>query len=254
MGADLTPIGGGTDIIVALNRGATSFKHYLDLTHVDGYSHIGRDGGSWVLSAGATFAQLGALPVGALAEASSTIGGPAIRNRGTIAGNLATASPAGDGSVALLAVDAEVEVQHASRGARRIPLDDYFTDSRQTALSADELITAVRFPGDWQTVWYKIGKRGSMNISLICCAMGFSPTGDVRISFGCAGPRVIRARAAETVIAQDGFSDGAIEAAAQVAMEDVNPIDDHRASAAYKRAMCGVLTRRLLKELRSSPR
>jgi CO/xanthine dehydrogenase FAD-binding subunit len=162
--------------------------------------------------------------------------------------------------VALLAVDAEVELSHANRGRRTIPIDDYFTGFRKTALLADELITAVRLPADWRTAWHKIGKRGSINISLVCCAIGVSPGGDVRIAFGCAAPRVIRAKSAERIIENElnasattsGLSDDSIEAAAQAAMNDVSPIDDFRASAAYKRAMCGVLTRRLLRELRVS--
>lgn len=179
-----------------------------------------------------------------------TVGGPAIRNRGTIAGNLGTASPAGDGCVALLALDASVELSHASRGVRTVPIAGYFTGFRKTALLPDELVTAVTIPANWRSAWYKIGKRGSINISLVCCAIGLSPRGDVRIGFGCVAPTVIRSHGAEAIIARDGFTDAAIESAAQAAMNDVSPIDDHRASAAYRRAMCGVLTRRLLRQLR----
>lgn len=250
MGADVTPIAGGTDIVVALNRSTTGPKHFLDLTHVADYASVGRDNGAWVLSGGATFSRMGRMPVRALAQAAMTVGGPAIRNCGTIAGNLGTASPAGDGCVALLAMDAEIELRHARRGARRIPIQDYFTGFRRTALLADELITHVRFAADWRTAWYKIGKRGSINISLVCCAVGLSPRGDVRIAFGCVAPTVIRAKSAETIIEKSGWEDAAIEPAAQAAMKDVAPIDDHRASANYRRAMCGVLTRRLLRQLR----
>jgi xanthine dehydrogenase small subunit len=250
MGADLVPIAGGTDIVVVLNRTTTGPKHFLDLTHVTSYADLRRDNGTWRLGGGATFSQLGRLPVRALADAAMTVGGPAIRNRATIAGNLGTASPAGDGCVALLAVDAEVELTHASRGRRVIPIEQYFTGFRQSALLSDELITAVRLPADWRTAWYKIGKRGSINISLVCCAIGVSPAGGVRIAFGCVAPTVVRAKRAEAIIEKDDWSDAAIEAAAQAAMQDVSPIDDHRASASYRRAMCGVLARRLLRQLR----
>lgn len=249
-GSDLTPLCGGTDIVVALNRNGHGPKHYLDLSHVEGFSEVRRDNGCWVLSGGTTFTKMGLLPVRALAEAAMTVGGPAIRNCGTIAGNLGTASPAGDGCVALLAVDAEIQLSHAARGPRMIPIAEYFTGFRKTALLADELITAVRMPADWRTGWYKIGKRGSINISLVCAAIGISLQGDVRIAFGCVAPTVIRAKSAEAIIARDGMGDGAIEAAAQAAMKDVSPISDHRASAAYRRSMCGVLTRRILKQLR----
>ena len=249
MGSELTPLGGGTDIVVVLNRSTTGPKHLLDLTHVEGYSEVQRENGSWRLSGGATFSQLGVLPVRALAQAAMTVGGPAIRNCGTIAGNLGTASPAGDGCVALMAVDAQVELRHAKRGPRTIPIDEYFTGFRKTALLADELITAVKLPADWQTAWYKIGKRSSINISIVCCAIGMSPTGAMRISFGCVAPTVIRARRAEQIVERDGLVAKTIDEAAGVAMEEVSPIDDHRASANYRRAMCGVLVRRLLTQL-----
>jgi CO/xanthine dehydrogenase FAD-binding subunit len=250
LGADVTPIAGGTDIVVALNRQAKPPRNFLDLTHVADGSTVRRDNGQWFLAGGATFAQLGKLPVKALAQAAMTVGGPAIRNAGTIAGNLGTASPAGDGCVALLAMDAQVELSHATRGKRSIPIHDYFTGFRKTALLADELITAVRFDADWKTAWYKIGKRGSINISIVCCAIGMNPRGEVRIAFGCVAPTVLRTRQAEAIITKDGLTDAAIEAAAQSAMKEVAPIDDHRSSANYRRAMCGVLTRRLLRDLR----
>jgi CO/xanthine dehydrogenase FAD-binding subunit len=249
MGAELTPLGGGTDIVVVLNRATSGPKNLLDLSHVEKYADVSRENGSWRLSGGATFSQIGVLPVRALAQAAMTVGGPAIRNCGTIAGNLGTASPAGDGCVALMALDATVELRHAKRGLRTIPIDEYFTGFRKTALLADELITAVRLPADWQTAWYKIGKRSSINISIVCCAIGMSPKGHVRISFGCVAPTVIRARRAEEIIERDGLVAKAIEEAAQTAMQEVAPIDDHRASASYRRAMCGVLSRRLLTQL-----
>lgn len=250
LGSEVTPICGGTDIVVALNRNGRGPRNYLDLTHIEGFSEVRRDDGHWLLSGGTTFTKMGLLPVRALAEAAMTVGGPAIRNCGTIAGNLGTASPAGDGCVALLAVDAQVELTHASRGKRMIPIAEYFTGFRKTVLLADELITAVRLPADWRTGWYKIGKRGSINISLVCAAIGLSPEGDVRIAFGCVAPTVLRAKSAEAIIARDGLADDSIEAAAQAAMKDVSPITDHRASAAYRRSMCGVLTRRILRQLR----
>ena len=250
LAADVTPICGGTDLIVVMNRSTTHAKNFLDLSQVQAFDRIDRDNGHWVMAGGTSFTRIGRMPVRALAEAAMTIGGPAIRNRGTIAGNLGTASPAGDACVALLALNAEVELTHATRGRRTVSIDDYFTGFRKTAMQPDELITAVRIPADWRSVWYKIGKRGSINISLVCCAIGQSPAGETRIAFGCVAPTVIRAKTAEAIVARDGLTDAAIEAAAEAAMKNVAPIDDHRCTAAYRRAMCGVLTRRLLRELR----
>ena len=250
MGADVMPLAGGTDIVVASNRQSTGPKHLLDLTRVTGYSDVQLADGVWDCSAGATFARLGRLPVRALAEAALSVGGPAIRNRATIGGNLGTASPAGDGCTALLALDARVELTHASRGSRLIPIDEYFMGYRKTALLADELITRVLVPAGWTSLWYKIGKRSSINISIVCCAVGMSPSKEIRIAFGCVGPTVLRAKKAESIVERDGLSDAAIAAAVQSATAEVSPIDDQRASGSYRRAMCGVVVRRLLTQLR----
>lgn len=250
MGADVTPLAGGTDIVVALNRQAKGPEQFLDLSHLAGYSDVGQENGSWLCSAGATFSRLAKLPVRALADAARSVGGPAIRNRATIGGNLGTASPAGDGCTALLALDAQVELTHATRGTRLIPIDEYFLGYRRTALLADELITRVRIPADWISAWYKIGKRSAINISVVCCAVGMSPTGLVRIAFGCVGPTVMRAKKAEAIVEKGGLGDEAVAAAADAAISEVSPIDDHRASGGYRRAMCGVVLRRLLMQLR----
>lgn len=254
MGGDAVPVAGGTDIAVALNRQGKAPKHFLDLTHVAGYPDVRGEDGAWVCSAGATFTQLSKLPLRALAEAARSVGGPAIRNRATIGGNLGTASPAGDGCTALLALDAQVELTHASRGPRLIPIDEYFTGYRRTALLADELITRIRVPADWRSAWYKIGKRSAINISVVCCAVGMSPEGLARIAFGCVAPTVVRARKAEAIIEKSGLDDDAVEAAAAAAMGEVSPIDDHRASGGYRRAMCGVVLQRLLRQLRDESR
>lgn len=251
MGADVTPLGGGTDVVVALNRLAVRPQHFLDLSRVTGYSDVRKEDGDYLLAGGSIFSVLGRLPVRALADAAMSVGGPAIRNRGTIAGNLGTASPAGDGCVALLAVDAEIELSHSTRGRRKIPIAEYFTGLRRTALLTDELITAVRVPGDWTTAWQKIGKRGATNISVVCGAVGVSPDGGVRLAFGSVAPTVIRARKAEALVAAEGLTESPIEAAAELVMTEVSPIDDHRASAEYRRAMCGVLARRLLHAIRT---
>jgi CO/xanthine dehydrogenase FAD-binding subunit len=250
MGTDVMPLAGGTDIVVALNRQTTGPGHFLDLTRVTGYSDVEQEDGVWNCSAGATFARLGRLPVRALAEAAMSVGGPAIRNRATIGGNLGTASPAGDGCTALLALDAQIELTHTSRGSRLIPIDEYFLGYRKTALLADELITRVLIPAGWSSAWYKIGKRSSINISIACCAVGLSPGNNVRIALGCVAATVVRARQAEAIIEKEGLTDAAIAAAAASVTNEVSPIDDQRASGSYRRAMSGVIVRRLLTQLR----
>jgi CO/xanthine dehydrogenase FAD-binding subunit len=260
LGPEVVTVCGGTDVVVAMNHGAVRPEAILDLSRVAGRDSVERADGMYVLGGGVTFAQMAKLPVRALAEAARSVGGPQIRNIGTIAGNLGTASPAGDGSVALLALDAEVELSHAERGSRWVRLDEFFLDYKRTALRPDELITRVRFPADFQSVWYKIGKRGAVNISIVCCAIGRSPARECRIALGSVGPYPMRAREAEAVLNGDAASiahravphpsDERIETAAEAAELEAAPIDDQRSSARYREAMCRVLVRRLLRELR----
>jgi CO/xanthine dehydrogenase FAD-binding subunit len=252
----VTPIAGGTDLIVGLNRGQALGEEVLDLSGVADYDCIERDNGRLLLGGGVTFAQLGRLDIKCLADAALSVGGPQIRNRGTIAGNLASASPAGDGSVALLALDAEVELSHATRGSRWVNLTDYFLTYRKTALGDDELIARIRIPAPASlraTAWYKIGKRGAVNISVVCAAVGQWPDGRVRIALGSVAPTPMRAAKTEELIGAEPLTDELIERAAEEVMAEVSPIDDWRASAEYRRAMCGTLIRRLLRAVRNEP-
>ena len=266
-----------------MNHGVARPEGFLDLSRVAGRDMVERADGMYVLGGGVTFAQMAKLPVRALAEAARSVGGPQIRNVGTIAGNLGTASPAGDGSVALLALDAEVELSHVERGSRWVRLEAFFLDYKRTVLRPDELITRVRLPADFDSVWYKIGKRGAVNISIVCCAIGRSPAGEYRIALGSVGPVPMRAREAEAVLHGDSgdtahravphaghprdgvgdagpgdtahravahLADEVIERAAEAAEREAAPIDDQRGSARYREAMCRVLVRRLLRELR----
>ncbi|UCG33064.1 MAG: FAD binding domain-containing protein [Phycisphaerales bacterium] len=260
LGPEVVTVCGGTDVVVAMNHGVARPEAFLDLSRVAGRDSVERVNGIYLLGGGVTFAQMAKLPVRALAEAARSVGGPQIRNVGTIAGNLGTASPAGDGSVALLALDAEVELSHVERGSRWVRLEEFFLDYKRTALQPDELITRVRFPSDFESVWYKIGKRGAVNISIVCCAIGRSPAGAYRIALGSVGPVPMRAMEAEAVLNGDStdaahravayLADEVIERAAEAAELEAAPIDDQRSSARYREAMCRVLVRRLLRELR----
>ena len=254
LGPEVVTICGGTDLVVAMNHGLMGAGAFLDLSQVAGFDYAEPAEGKYVLGGGATFDRLRTLPVRAWAAAARSGGGPAIRNRGTIGGNLGTASPAGDGSVALLALAAEVELSHAERGSRWMALEEFFVGYRRTALGADELITRVRFPADRESVWYKIGKRGALNISIVCCAVGRSPAGEYRIALGSVGPYPMRARKAERVVSGGELTEELIERAAEAAAGEARPIDDQRGSGRYRRAMCRTLTRRLLGQLRDGAR
>ncbi len=248
-GAAAVVINGATDVSVAMNHGAVHPREYLDLSRVAALRQVERDGDFLVLGAGVTFAQLGRLHLRALREAALSVAGPAIRNMGTIGGNLVTASPAGDGCVALLAMHADVELTSVERGPRWVGVRDFFLGYRRTALAEDELVTRVRAPHNPVTRWYKIGKRGAVNISLVCCALARLADGRHGLAFGCVGPVPLCAPRAEKLLDSGPLTEDLIEQVAAEVAKEVTPIDDFRGSADYRRAMCSVLAGRLLRDL-----
>ncbi len=257
-GAAASFLAGGTDVIVMMNHGRVPAGVFIDLTHVPGLDTVEptADGRAYRAGGGATFARLGKLPVRCLAEAALSVGGPQIRNRATIAGNIASASPAGDGSTALLSLDATVTLRNL-RGERTLPLREFFLDYRRTALAPDEMITSVEFPADWRTAWRKLGKRGAMNISLVCCSLGVSPQGRACVAFGSVAAFPMRAPRVEALLEAAIARDGAQaldreplwDEAAALAAAEVRPVDDFRGSADYRRAMAGALLKKCLRQI-----
>lgn len=274
--ADAAFVAGGTDLVVMMNHGRALPRVLIDLSHVPGIADVAllpgepnrNDAATWRVgqhySAGcaATFAKCGQLPVECLAHAALSVGGPQIRNRGTLAGNIASASPAGDGSTALLALEADLELRNAEQ-TRTLPLCDFFVEYRKTRLESDEMITAIRFPADWRSAWFKLGKRGAMNISLVCCAAAVSPDGRFHVAFGSVGPYPMRVPKAEQYLTEALATDASaestgsairlepkvIEEACALAAGEVRPIDDFRGSADYRRAMAGASLRKVLRRL-----
>ena len=241
-------IAGGTDLVVLMNAGKAAPENFIDLTHVKGLNAISRHNGTLELAGNVTHAQCGRLPVRCLAQASLSVGGPGIRELGTIAGNLATASPAGDGSTALLALDAEVELTSV-RGTRRLPLDKFFLSYRKTALASDEMITKVFIPTNYQSDWAKNGKRGAMNISVVAAAVAVTPKKELRIALASVGPTPMRCYQAEQFLTKNGLGADSIRQAVEIVRGEIKPITDHRASADYKTHLAGVMVRRLLENL-----
>ncbi len=200
-----------------------------------------RENGSLRLGAGVTYAELmrgelaEALP--ALAQAARTVGSPQIRNRGTLGGNLATASPAGDSLPPLLVEGAEVEVASA-RGARTLPLTEFLVGPKRNALEPDELVTAVTVDSARAPeTFMKVGPRNAMVIAVCSLALvADRERGELRASFGSSGP------VAGLVVAPLDERDGFAERVAAAA----SPIDDVRGTAAYRRHALKVLTARAL--------
>jgi CO/xanthine dehydrogenase FAD-binding subunit len=232
------PIAGGTDVMVELNFDRRRPDTLLNLNEVPELRGWSRENGTLRLGAGLTYAEIehselaSVLP--ALAEAARTVGSPQIRNRGTVGGNLGTASPAGDALPPLLVEGAEVEVASV-RGRRRLPLQEFVTGVKRNALADDELIVAVHVqPSSAPQTFMKVGPRNAMVISVCSLALAVDRARDeVRAAFGSAAP-------VPTLVA--GGLDGFPERVAAAA----SPIDDVRGSAAYRRHALRVLAARAI--------
>jgi CO/xanthine dehydrogenase FAD-binding subunit len=237
---DAVPIQGGTDIMVSLNFDHLRPDTILNLNEVVELRGWSRENGSLRLGAGLTYAELMREPLAdelpALAEASRTVGSPQIRNRGTIGGNLGTASPAGDALPPLLIEEAEIELASV-RGTRRLPLGEFFVGPKRNALAEDELIAAVvvRPSGQPQT-FMKVGPRNAMVIAVCSLALvADKERGELRAAYGSSGPVVGLVRGS---LDRGDFAEQVAAAA--------SPIDDVRGTAAYRRHALRVLTRRAL--------
>lgn len=242
-------VAGGTDLVVALRKGRPAPEHVIDLGRVAGLDDLGEVGGFLRVGAGVCHRRLEESGVTALAQAAATVGGPQIRNLGTVGGQIGTASPAGDVSIALLALKAECELFSLARGARRLPLAEMFVSYAKTALAPDELLTAIYVPLGRRSAFHKIGKRKAVAISLVVVAASVAPDGDVGLGLGCVGPIPLTCKPAEALLRERGLGDATIDEAAALVEQAVAPIDDHRGSADYRRAMAKTLTRRLLRQL-----
>jgi len=234
------PLAGGTDLMVMLHAHAlrpepTALLDLWSLTELKGVKRTRE-----VLEIGAAEPYTGIINsrdvqqhLPGLAAAARTIGAVQIQNRGTLGGNLANASPAGDTLPVLLAYDAIVVTDR-----RAIPMDKFFTGYRKTALESDELITAVRFPLGRRVAFRKVGTRAAQAISKIVMAVSRNPA---RIAIGSVAEVPLRARRAEAALERNDV-DGAVTAVA----EDIRPIDDVRSTAAYRRAVTQNVLRELL--------
>jgi CO/xanthine dehydrogenase FAD-binding subunit len=235
------PIQGGTDVMVALNFDRVRPEALLNLNEIAELRGVTRQNGRLRLGAALTYTQAltgevaDSLP--ALAQASRTVGSPQIRNRGTIGGNLGTASPAGDALPPLLVERAEVEIASA-RGTRRLAIDEFLVGVKQNALAEDELIVAVVVePSRQPQTFMKVGPRNAMVIAVCSLAVvADREREELRAAFGSAAPTPLLVTA--PIADADVFPEQVAAAA--------SPIDDVRGSAAYRRHALRVLTARAL--------
>ncbi|HJU89517.1 MAG TPA: xanthine dehydrogenase family protein subunit M [Gemmatimonadaceae bacterium] len=237
------PIAGATDVYVSLNFGTLSARRFLDIWKLDELRGISVRDDTLVLGALTTYTSLirsrdvvERLPM--LVEASRLVGGAQIQNRGTIGGNIANASPAGDTLPVLAAADAIV-VLRSTAGERRIGINHFFTGYRATQRRPDELIAAVEIPRIVGRQWFrKVGTRAAQAISKVVIAAIRAP--EPRIALGSVAPTVVRLPKTERALA----SGADIEQAAEILGAEIAPIDDVRSTGEYRRRVAMNLLRR----------
>ena len=253
--SDLVPICGGTDLMVEINFDRKRPAGLLDLSRLGELQTWDLDGDVIRLGAGVSYSRIIAelaTECPGLAIAARTVGSPQIRARGTVGGNLATASPAGDAHPPLLATRSSVEVGSV-RGTRLIPIDEYFIGPKRSSLAADELIRAVHVPrarGPQQ--FCKIGSRNAMVIATASFALSLDlDAGRVGTGVGSAGPTPFRSLEAEalaqqTLTAPGGSDSGMFAEFGRLVAAAASPIDDVRGSADYRRHALSVMASRAL--------
>lgn len=184
----------------------------------------------------------------ALAQLARTIGSPQIRAAGTLGGNVATASPAGDGLPWIAAMNGSIEVASRDRGTRLVPWNEFFVGVKQTSLAPDEVVTAIVTPDDAPRLqeFAKIGVRNAMVIATVSCVVARGDDG-FRVALGSVAPTPIRLHEAEAMLnAESTITDAVLDEFASRVAAGVRPITDHRSTEAYRRHASGVLARRLV--------
>lgn len=278
--APVRPIAGGTDLMVALTGElGEPPPAVVDLWAIDALRGIAIDGGDLVLGALTTYTEVRRSAhclehVPALVEAAATIGAAQIQNRGTLGGNIANASPAGDTLPVLLALDARF-VLGSTRGEREVPAGAFWTAYRRTALAPDELLLRIRvpLPPDREMRFRKVGTRRAQSISKVVLAAAWRDgaagavggsggvgegvtmgTGrpavwrDVRIALGSVAPTPVRVPRTEAVLEGSTPTPEVADRAAEMLASELAPIDDVRSTAEYRRVVAARILHRIVRD------
>ena len=246
----LMPLAGATDLYVALNFGTLPATRFLNLWSLDQLRRITVRGEVLSIGALATYTAVihsrlvrKRLPM--LVRAAREVGGRQIQNRGTLGGNVANASPAGDTLPVLAAANAVVVLRSVD-GERRVPFDQFYTGYRQSVRREDELIVALEVPPVEGMQWFrKVGTRAAQAISKV--VMAAVRGREFRVALGSVAPTVVRLPRTEQVLAT-----GDLELAARMLRDEIAPIDDLRSTADYRRDVAANLLRRFWEETSSA--
>jgi CO/xanthine dehydrogenase FAD-binding subunit len=252
---------GGTDLFPKLKRREVEAPGILvDLKGIPNLDYIQYDG-KYGLRLG-PLTTIGAVEsssvvqekFGVLAQAAQSMASPQVRNRGTIVGNICNAVPSADSAAALLALGAKLKVV-SSKGKRTVKIEDFFKGPNETILSEGEILKEIQvspLPANSKGVYFKLSPRRAMDLAIVGVAVVVTAEDgvckDIRVALGAVSPTPIRVGKAEAVLRGQKFSEELIERVARISSEEIRPIDDHRASADYRRAMVKVLVSRGIKE------
>jgi len=251
-------VAGGTDVVVRL-KDQLVWPPLVEISRLAELRGIVEQDGWLRLGALSTWteierAALTARHADVLVEAAREVGSPQIRNRGTLGGNVANASPAGDSLPALIVLDAELELR-GTQGTRRVAVAQFCRAPGQTVLLHDELIVAIWVPvrAGWRGAFARLGQRAALAISKVSVAVRVllkdGLVQDSRIALGAVAPTVLRVQAAEELLRGQRLTDTVVRAAAAAVCTAARPITDIRSNEPYRRAMCGELLRRTLLRL-----
>jgi carbon-monoxide dehydrogenase medium subunit len=259
-GPGAVPMAGGTDLIPNLKRREISpLAFVVDLKGLPGLRELSYDRKEGLkIGALATIGSISRFgPVRdlfpSLMQAASCMASPQVRNRGTFAGNICSAVPSADSAPPLLTMDAIVHIQGVE-GKRTVALADFFTGPGQTDLKCGEIVTGLHVPrAPDRSVYLKLSTRHSMDLAIVGVAASAALLNgrftEIHVALGAVAPTPIRAARAEEILRDNPISAPLIEEAAAAASAECRPIDDHRASASYRRDMVYVLARRALEQV-----
>jgi carbon-monoxide dehydrogenase medium subunit len=254
-------LAGGTDILPKMRAGVLKVKHLISMNRVPGLNRIEfRENEGLVIGAGTRITDVGKHPqvqkhYRGLAYACSVMATTQIRNMGTVAGNLANAAPSADTAPPLLVYEASL-VMVKKDGRREVALDQFFTGPGETSIDPMEIIEAIRVPAPPPasgSSYMRLSARSKVDIAAVGVAgfVSLDPSGRIgraRVAQGAVAPRPQRCTEAEEMLVGQEPAEDLLERAAAACSSDCCPIDDVRASAAYRTAMVEVLTRRVLRE------
>ncbi|MCD6413748.1 MAG: xanthine dehydrogenase family protein subunit M [Elusimicrobia bacterium] len=249
----VTFLAGGTDIYPLLSDGFLENEIFCDISGIENLKKISIGKKEIKIGALVTFSRIRQNSVlshyaGALVKAAGEVGSPQIRNRATIGGNVATASPSGDSIPALFVLKARIKTNK-----RTIPVEDFFMGVKKTVLAKNEIITEIILPKNKMfSDFVKVGPRKALAISKVSVALAVKKKNniaeEVLIAFGAVAPTVVRARKAEQFLTGKIFSKDNISKAAEIAKGEISPIDDFRSTGKYRRSVAGVLVARILEK------